>query len=138
MLRPVAEYACAVFHSGLTDQQDELLDRLQNQALKCIFGPYISARRMRALANIETLRSRRIEICDKFAKKSLANPRFQHWFPLRTTRSSVRSTKPQEKFREDKARCDRLYNSPIFYFRRRLNGKPGKKYGVRNAEFREG
>ena len=137
MIRPIAEYACPVFHSGLTDAQDEELDRLQNQALMAIYGPRISARRMRDLSGLESLRARRITICDKFAGKCLANPRFQHWFPLKTTRSSMRTSKVTEKFKEEKARCDRLFNSPIFYFRRRLNGKPGKIYGKRNAMYRE-
>ena len=30
MYRPVAEYTCVVFHSGLTDEQDEQLEFLQN------------------------------------------------------------------------------------------------------------
>ena len=37
MIRPVAEYTCVVYHSSLTDEQDELLDNLQNHALRCIF-----------------------------------------------------------------------------------------------------
>lgn len=136
MLHPVAEYACVVFHSGLTDEQDEHLELLQNQALKCIFGPFISARKMRDLSGLPTLRERRITLCDKFAAKGLANPRFCHWFPLKSNRTSARSGKQCEKFREDKARCDRLFNSPIYYFRRRLNGKEEKQYGKRNALYR--
>ena len=70
MLRPVAEYACVVFHSGLTDEQDEQIELLQNQALKCIYGPFISARKMREKAGILSLRARRIELCDMFVKKN--------------------------------------------------------------------
>ena len=137
MLRPVAEYACTVFHSSLTDEQDEAIEKLQNQALKCIYGPFISARKMRDSAGLETLRSRRIMICDKFARKCLSNPRFQHWFPLKASRTSTRGGKPREEFLEEKARCDRLFNSPIYYMRRRLNGKPGKTYGRRYSEYRQ-
>ena len=56
VIRPVAEYGCVVFHSSLTDEQDERLERLQDHALKCIFGPEQSARKLRGLAGIETLR----------------------------------------------------------------------------------
>ena len=136
MLRPVAEYGCVVFHSGLTDEQDEALENLQNQNLKCIFGPFLSARKMRSMGGLPSLRERRISICDKFAKKSLANPRFSHWFPIKTGRTSTRGTKVTEKFQETRARCERLRNSPIHYFRRRLNGKEGKTYGTRYAEYR--
>ena len=49
MIRPVADYAAVVYHSSLTDAQDEELDRLQNHALKCIFGPH-SGRKLREMA----------------------------------------------------------------------------------------
>lgn len=35
------------------------------------------------------------------------------------------------------AKTDSLKNSPLFYMRRRLNGKPGKEYGERNRTYRE-
>ena len=136
MIRPVAEYGAVVFHSSLTDQQDELLDTLQNNALKCIYGPGISGRRMRELAGISTLRSRREVLCDKFAKKCAGDPLFANRFPLKTTRTSARNVKKGEIYLEKKARCNRLHNSPFFYFRRRLNGKEGKTYGKRNAQYR--
>ena len=56
ILRPVAEYGCVVFHSSLTDEQDERLERLQDHALKTIFGPELSARRLRGLAGLDPLR----------------------------------------------------------------------------------
>ena len=136
VLRPVAEYGCVAYHSSLTDEQDELLDNLQNQALRCIFGPRISGRKMREMAGIPTLRSRRENLCDKFALKCRNNPKFEHWFPIKNTRTSLRGVKNKEEYKEEKARCSRLFNSTIFYFRRRLNGKEGKSYGQRHAEYR--
>ena len=126
-----------VYHSSLTDEQDELLDRLQNQALRCIYGPKISGRKMRSLADITTLRARREILADKFASKCCANPRFVHWFPLKTTRSSSRSAKKTEIYKEEKARRNRLHNSPLYYFRRRLTGKEGREYGRRYEEYRK-
>ena len=137
IIRPVADYACAVYHSLLTDEQDEALDRLQNHALKCIFGPDLSGRKLRELAGITTLRKRREDICEKFAKKLAASPLFTHWFPLRQTRASNRNGVQQEKYLEEKARCDHLKNSPLYYFRRILNGKQGKTYGKRYEEYRK-
>ena len=136
MLRPLAEYACPVYHSTLTDEQDERLERLQDHALRCIFGPGQSARTLRGLAGIGTLRERREEIVNKFALKVSNDPAFEHWFPRRET---VRNTRNRntEHFLEEKARCEQLKNSPIHYFRRILNGKQGKSYGVRNKKYRE-
>ena len=122
MLRPVAEYGCVVFHSSLTDEQDKLLDRIRNQALKCIFGPFLSGRKMRQLADMPTLWNRRIHLCNKFAKKSLSNPQFAHWFSMKTA-------KTREIFLEEKAWCKGLVDSPLYYFRRYLNGKEGKCTG---------
>ena len=91
MLRPVAEYGCVVFHSSLTDEQDEMIERLQDHALKCVYGTDKSARRLRGLAGIGTLRERREELCRKFANKCVKDPVFEKWFPLRTTRRSGRT-----------------------------------------------
>ena len=92
---------------------------------------------MRDKANIPSLRERSIALCDKFANKCLADPRFSHWFPEKSSKTTLRQGKTCEKFREDKARCDRLFYSPIFYFWRRLNGKTGNNYGMRNAQYRD-
>ena len=130
MLRPVADYGCVVYHSSLTIEQDKDIERLQNHALKCIFGPGISASKMRERADIVTLRCRREAMADKFALKLSQDPAFTDRFPRKNTRSSSRRTVQAEEFLEFQARCDRLKNSPFYYFRRRLNGKKGKDYGI--------
>ena len=139
MIRPVAEYSCVVYHSSLTDEQDEQLDNLQNHALRCIFKSEkrLSERKLREMAGVETLRKRREVLCDKFADKCVKNLRLSHWFPLKSSRTSQRAGKVNELYKEEKARCECLKNSPLFYFRRRLNKKEGKTYGKRYAEYRE-
>ena len=82
------------------------------------------------------MRERREEIVAKFAAKCAGDPAFAHWFPLKETRSSNRN-KNKEIYLEEKARCERMKNSPLFYFRRILNGKVGKTYGQRNKSYRE-
>ena len=131
---PIADYCDYVYHSMLTDEQDELLENAQAGALRVIFGPGISARKMRARAGVKSLRERRIEHADRFANKAVASEKFKSWFPLRSGRSSARSG---EKYEEKFARLDRLKNSPLFYMRRRLNGKVGKYYGERYRVYRE-
>ena len=135
-VRPLVDYCDVVYHSQLTDEQDEDLENLQNSAMKRIFGYKNSARSLREMSNLSTLRQRRVAHCDKFAAKCAASDRFSHWFPIKSGRRSARHE--AEKYTEEYARCDRLKNSPIFYMCRRLNGKPGKNYGLRNAEYREG
>ena len=130
---PVADYCQVVYHSGLTDEQDQTIERLQAGALRCIYGYKYSYAKMRDLAGVTTLRERRVQACDKFAKKCLASTRFSGWFPYRQAARGRRG----EVFQEEFARCDRLRNSPLFYMRRRMNGKEGKKYGERNRIYRD-
>ena len=134
VLLPIADYCAPAYHSLTTDIQDQQLERAQTGALRAIFGYGPSARKLRAEFDIQTLRERRITLTDKFAEKCVSNPRFCHWFPLRTGRSSGRTG---ERYHEERAKTDRLFNSPIFYMRRRLNGKQGKTYGERNRVYRE-
>ena len=102
--------------------------------MRCIYGYEKSYAKMRELAEVTTLRERRIGACDRFAKKCLGSTRFSEWFPLEEGRRGRRGN----TFKEETARTNRLRDSPIFFMRRRLNGKEGKSYGARNREYREG
>ena len=133
VLLPIADYGAPAYHSMLTDDQDYRLERAQVGALRCIFGYGLSGRSLRELASVTTLRQRRIEQTDKFARKCLENPRFSGWFPKRSER---RSERHPEDYKEFYARCERLKNSPLYYMRCRLNGKEGKEYGQRYHMYR--
>ena len=130
------DYCAVVYHAGLTDEQDQKLERLQSSALRCIYGYEMSYKKMRELAQVTTLRQRRIEACDKFAQKCLSSRRFSGWFPLKL--GGRASSRKRENYIEEHARCNRLRDTPIYYMRRRLNGKEGKIYGKRNQEYRDG
>ena len=132
IIRPIAEYCSVVFHSMLTDQQDEQIELLQSSALRYIYGFGMSYEQMRQKSGLSTLRSCRIAACDKFTLSCASSPRFCRWFPENNT---GRRSRHQLSYLEQYARCDRLKNRPIFYMRRRLNGKPGKQYGTRNARY---
>ena len=134
LVRPIAEYCSVVFHSMLTDKQDEELERLQATALRYIYGYGIPYADMRRMSDLKTLRQRRIEATDKFALNCTRSDRFKRWFP---ENKQTRRSRHQLTYKEEYARCDRLKNSPIFYMRRRLNGKPGKSYGQRYRHYRD-
>jgi hypothetical protein len=118
LVRSVIEYCSVVYHSMLTSEQSIKIERLQLQALKCIYGIDISYAKMLAKSGLERLDSRRTAACRKFALKCVASDRFSNWFPLN---EDVRRTRKTKTYREDFARCDRLRNSPIYYMRRLLN-----------------
>ena len=133
LVRPIAEYCSVVFHSMLSDKQDEEIERLQATALRYIFGYGIPYSIMREKADLPTLRQRRIDACDKFAANCITSERFGTWFPEARPARASRHTLPYKEFY---ARCDRLRNSSLFYMRRRMNGKEGKTYGKRNERYR--
>ena len=135
-IHPVADHLDVVYHSLLPDDLDEELNRLQNHALRIIFGTKIGGGRLRQMAGIPTLRARRIEHCDNFVAKCLKSDRFSEWFTKKCGRMSARHANP-EKYIETFARCSRLCDTPLHFFCRHLNGKEGKKYGGRYREYRE-
>ena len=116
----------------LTNAQDQEVERMQARALKSICGYKDSYAEMREKAGITTHREKRIQLCDKFAEKAAGGGRFG-WFPRREGRTGRQG----ETHREFPARTERLFNSPLFYYRCRMNRKPGKVYGLRNKEYRE-
>ena len=70
-IRPVADYLDVVYHSMLPNDLDEELDRLQNHALRIIFGHNHGGRWLREKAGVTSLRARRIKHCNKFVAKCL-------------------------------------------------------------------
>ena len=100
-----------VFHPMLTDEQDEQLERLQAIALRYILGYSLTYAKIREMSGLDTLRQRRIVLCNKFTGKCLGNPRFASRFPSnRPSRASRHTLKYEEYF----PRCDRLRNSLCF------------------------
>ena len=118
----------------LTDKQDEELERLQATALRYIYGYGLPYSRMREMSGLATLRQRRIEAADKFARSCLGSRRFSRWFP---ENPQTRRSRHTLHYKEELARCDRLKNSPLFYMRRRFNGKAGKTYGQRYRHYKD-
>ena len=125
-IRPTAEYASPAFHSMVPTYLSEALDRQQNQALKNIFGPDISAAKMREKAGIKTLQERREIATLKFAEKAAMSQRFSaRWFPTRGGQASTRNARP---YLERVSRTERHRNSPLNYMRRALNEKRNEEH----------
>ena len=67
---------------------------------------------------LETLESRRLQICKKFAVKASVHPKHKSWFKMNDP-VGTRSEKPN--FKQPLARLQRYKNSPIPYLTRLLN-----------------
>ena len=72
VIRPILDYCVVVYHPMLNDEQDQLVERLQAQALKNIYECRDNYATMRKKAGVTTHRAKRIEMCDKFAQKAAA------------------------------------------------------------------
>ena len=121
-IRPTAEYAAVAWHGSISAEQAAVLERQQIQAMKQIFGFQMSAAKMLATAKLETLSTRRLEACKKFATKACESKRFAHWFKRRPepVRGRRQSTK-YNVYEENLARTDRYRNTAVNYLCRLLN-----------------
>ena len=65
MIRPILEYACPVWHAGLTSGESDLLEQTQKRALKIIYPdlPYVESLDS---AHLELLRVRRERLSKQF------------------------------------------------------------------------
>ena len=121
-IRPVVEVNSVVIHSMLSAEQSESLERQQSMALSIIYGPGLSAAKMRAKAGIERLQDRRRSACESFVRKALNSERFKDWFQERPVPVyGRRDNKRYNRYVEENARTDRRRNSPKFFLRRLAN-----------------
>jgi hypothetical protein len=119
-IRSPLEFAVAVWHPSLTNEDRLKIERVQKSALCIILGQnYKSYRSALKHLHIESLFSRRNKLCKKFARKSLKHTKFSKWFKPSTKRTITRN-KPT-KFCEVYSRTERFKRSPISYLTTILN-----------------
>ena len=119
---PTLDYAVPVYHSQLTQEQSDGLEKMQARALKIIFGYEHSYRELLEMSGIESLWERREKLMDKFITKLAANERFAgKWLPRKEFQHH--DLRKELVYKEKFARTERLYRSPKYYIRRRLNEK---------------
>ena len=123
-LLPMHDYCSTVFNSSLTQTQSGQLERLQAMALKAIYGFDHSYCYVLSISGQSPLKVRQDKRVDSFAQCCVTNQRYSAWFPLHQAAKVTRNPLPYD---EERARTKRLYNSPIFHLRRRLNGREGLK-----------
>ena len=118
LIRSVVEYCSVVFHSRLTIDQSDMLERIQRTCLKVILGDryenYDSALEM---SGLERLFSRREQRCLDFILKYVKQNRNRVLFPVNTSRNG----KAKEKYVVNWARTEAYRNSTVPYCQRLLN-----------------
>ena len=120
-VRSQLEQSSVVWHSSLTEEQKDDLERVQRSALKIILGPkYESYKKALNVLDLEPLDQRRDYLCLKFAQKCTRNEKTKHIFPLNEKKHNMNLRKT-EKFKVTHANRDRLRKSPIVHMQHLLN-----------------
>ena len=120
-IRPILEYACAVWHSSLTKTQSHQIERIQKRTCKIILGNnyhdlYESA--LREL-NITSLDNRREELVLKFGQHVLNSKKHRHLLPEQ--RSIKYNLRHINSFHKPLCKTNRYQNSTIPYITNKLN-----------------
>ena len=120
-VRSILEQSATVWHSSLTDENKNDLERVQKTALKVILGDsYMSYENALKILDIETLNDRRIDLCLNFARKSSKHPKMKWMFPLNDKTHQMGTRKP-EKYKVQHANTDRLKDSALIFMQNLLN-----------------
>ena len=119
-LMSVLDYASVVYGTMLNSEKEYDLEMLHATALKIIYGQKNSYDQLIERSGLERLSDRHERLIDRFIIKARDNPRFMNdWFPKR--HESQHDIRNEKKYAEFFARTTRLYKSPIYHYRRRMN-----------------
>ena len=112
-VRSILEQSCQVWHSSLTLENFQDLERVQKNALRIILKEnYVSYSNALDIAGIPTLFERRALLCLKFAKSCLKNEEMRNIFPINAVSSNM-ETRFREKYKVTASKTDRLKNSAV-------------------------
>ena len=119
----LTEYCSTVFHSSLTVEQSQDLERIQKTCLKVILGDnYVSYEAALEMTGLETLHERREQRCRKFALKCIKHPTNHRLFPKNTNQEmNGMEVRNRESFEVNFARIESYRISAIPYCQRILN-----------------
>ena len=119
-VRCILELAAPVWHSSLTSEENLLIERVQKNALRIIYGNnYENYQKALNMASLVTLEERRVSLCKKFAMKCVKHPKHSKWFV------KAKYTRParvkRNKFLPVRSRTAKFGKSPVAYLTQLLN-----------------
>ena len=120
-VRSILEHSATVWHSSLTQENIDDLERVQKSALKIILqDKYRTYKQGLAQLNLETLVDRRENLCLNFALKCVKHEKLRHMFPINDKTHGM-ETRTEERFEVQFAKTGRLQKSPIIFMQKLLN-----------------
>ena len=127
-IRSVLEYCSTVWHSTLTVEQNNDIEKVQKLSLRIILGSdYTDYQSALDYFGLESLASRREQKCLQFGLKSLLHPKHSEMFPLNPRRDISIQTRHREHFHVNKANSEYYRMSTIPYIQRKLNDYVSQK-----------
>ena len=121
-IRSVLEYCSVLWHSTLTVEQSQAIERVQKTCLKIILGwQYTSYADALGYTGLELLSERRETRCLQFGLKCLVHPLHHRMFPANPQLDNDSRIRQQEHFVVNKARTESYKSSAIPYIQRKLN-----------------
>ena len=114
-VRSLLEQSATVWHSSLTQENSDDLERVQKYAVRLILGQrYEGYKKSLTKLEMETLKERREFLCLRFAQKCLKNPKTKDMFPENKKMHKMETRNP-EKYMVQHANTERLKKSSIIY-----------------------
>ena len=122
-VRSLLEYCSVVWHSTLTGDQSNTIERVQKLCLKVILGQeYENYDSALEVCGLESLSSRREEKCLKYGLKSLLHPVHCKKFPVNPhVLNNTLDSRNSEHFKVNWAKSESYRTSAIPYIQRMLN-----------------
>ena len=112
IIRSVMEYACEVWHPGLTKYQTQKLELIQKRAIRIAY-PNISYEDALGTYTISTLHDRREHLCKEFFLKICKPEHKLH--QLLPTKCKVKHLRHARTYNLPRVKTNRLKNSPVYY-----------------------
>ena len=121
--RSILEQSCTVWHSSLTQENTDDMERTQKAFLKLLLGKnYINYTQALIKTNLESLHERRKHLNLKWAEQGTKNKTVNDLFPL-NIKDHQMETRMKEKYNVTHAKNKRLQNSSVIYMQHLLNEK---------------
>ena len=112
-IRPVMEYACPVWHGGITVEQSDAIEHVQERAMRIAYPSLDYCEAIRA-ADIPSLQQRRVDQCKALFTK-MQDPNDKLFRILPPPRNTTRNTRSNLKFPLPKCNTDRFKDSFLPY-----------------------
>ena len=128
-VRSILEQSCVVWHSSLTQENSNDLERVQKAAVQIILGvKNVDYQEALIKIDLDTLENRREELCKNFAIKCVKSDKkkIQNMFPVKNKEHNM-DTRKSEQYLVKYANTKRFQSSSIPYMQGLLNKDPAQK-----------